>query len=429
MLMRIAPARRINGRFRVPGDKSISHRAAFVAALAHGESVLYNFSDSDDCQATLNCLAALGVKIEKAGRQVRITGRGLYRLRPPLAALNCANSGSTMRMLAGVLAGQDLSATLTGDASLRRRPMGRIVEPLELMGARIISDNGLPPLVIQGDKHLQATEYQLPIASAQLKSCLLFAGLQAEGRTTVAEPAKTRDHTERMLQWFGVPLTITDLVITVDGPAHFDACSVEIPGDFSSAIYFAAAAALLPHSDLAIDNVGMNPTRTGALRLLEELGVGVEASNVRQQSNEPRGTVVIKPPEFKLPQHLRISGDMVGQIIDELPLLAVVGSQFGGIEIRDATELRVKETDRIRATVINLRAMGATVAEYEDGMRVDGPVRLKGAQLDSFGDHRIAMAFAVAALIAEGETEIAGSECVAVSFPGFFETLESIVER
>lgn len=429
--MKIAPARQIRGRVCVPGDKSISHRAALIAALANGESVLRNFSNSDDCNATLSCLTSLGVAVERRGDDVFVMGQGLRGLNAPATELNCGNSGSTMRMLAGVLAGQDFTSTLNGDESLRQRPMQRVIEPLERTGARLNSENGRPPLVIRGTRNPRAIKYKLPIASAQLKSCLLLAGLQAEGRTTITEPTKTRDHTERMLQWFGVPLTISEggLSISVEGPVSFEGREVQIPGDFSSAVYLIAAATLLRGSELEIDQVGLNPTRTHSLHLLEQLGAQIITRDLRQEYNEPFGVVRVQSRGPGPAECLRIEGELVAQLIDELPLLAVIGTQFGGVEIRDAAELRVKETDRIRATVTNLRAMGAMVEEYDEGMRVDGPVRLKGAQVDSFGDHRIAMAFAVAALIAEGETEIAGSACVAVSFPGFFEMLESIVDR
>jgi 3-phosphoshikimate 1-carboxyvinyltransferase len=436
--MRIMPAKRILGQLRLPGDKSISHRAAIIAALATGASRLRHFSTSQDCAATLSCLRQLGVVIEQDGPDVRVESPGV--LRPPSRTLDCGNSGSTMRLLAGVLAGQTFSATLTGDESLRSRPMRRVIEPLELMGADVLSENGRPPLRLNGSGSLTPISYELPVASAQVKSCILLAGLNAGGRTEIFEKPPTRDHTERMLQWFGAPLEMTRSAdqsatrLAIEGPVHLAAArDVSVPGDISSAAFFIAAAALLPESNLVIEDVGLNPTRTQFLRVLTSMGTEVETENIRDQCNEPVGTVKVRAvPSGAVKNKGRhvIRGSMIPALIDELPLLAVAGTQSdGGLEIRDATELRVKETDRISATVANLRAMGAEVQEYDDGVFVNGPVQLRGATIDSRGDHRIAMAFTVAALIAEGETEITDAGCVAVSCPAFFELLESVVER
>ncbi len=414
----------------MPGDKSISHRAALIAALADGDSLLHNFSTSDDCRATLNCLAALGAGIQRRVNDVTVSGRGLRGLSNPSDELYCGNSGSSLRMLAGLLAAQDFTATLTGDDSLRKRPMQRIVEPLELMGARISSNDGHPPLVVQGTRNLHGIEYELPIASAQLKTCLLLAGLQARGGTRIIErSAQTRDHTERMLKWFGVPLTMEGDSISIDGPVSFSGRELQIPGDFSAAAFIIAAATLLPGSDLEIEDVGLNPTRTALLRVFQSLGLSIDVSDLREDGSEPSGRLRIRSMSLGKGERLRIHGPMVASLIDELPLLAVVGSQLAGADIRDASELRLKETDRISATVANLRAMGATVEEYDDGLSVDGPVRLEGARLNSFGDHRIAMAFTVAALLADVESELIDSECVSVSFPEFYRVLESLVER
>lgn len=340
-------------------------------------------------------------------------------------------------MLAGILAGQDFVTTLTGDDSLQARPMKRIIEPLEMMGARIASAAGRPPLRIEGRRPLEPITYELPVASAQVKTCLLFAGLFADGRTEVKEKfGVTRDHTERMLQWFGAPIEITNekLSLTscaVVGPANLAAHDVHIPGDFSSAAFFIAAAALLPGSELEIADVGLNPTRTQFLQTLRSLGAKLEIAGAREDCNEPVGTIRIQGTDsLREMQATTIEGQLTAGLIDELPLLAVVGTQSpGGLVIRDAQELRFKETDRIAATVKNLRAMGAEVQEFEDGLVIAEPTRLQGARLDSFGDHRIAMAFSVAALLAEGDSEIVGSECVAISFPEFFDRLESVVER
>lgn len=433
--MRIKPAQRITGSVRVPGDKSISHRAAIIASLASGVSVISNFSTSKDCAATVSCLQQLGVVVERAGNTLHIQGRGADGLSASERALDCGNSGSTMRMLAGVLAGQDFSSTLTGDDSLLGRPMSRVIRPLEMMGASIDSKQGCAPLIIHGRRPLKAITYELPVASAQVKTCILLGGLNATGRTEVVDPSgiPTRDHTERLFSWFGVKIEAASqghesLSWALEGPATFTARDVQIPGDFSSAAFLIAAAAVLPGSDLKIENLGLNSTRTQFLNVLERWGAAFEVTELRDEFNEPTGRLGLRNSGPNV-RPMEIRGAMVAELIDELPLLAVLGSQFGGISIREAGELRVKESDRIAATANNLRAMGATVQEHDDGLTVSGPVKLRGASVDSFGDHRIAMAFAVAALFAEGETEIRDSDCVEVSFPNFFEVLESIVER
>lgn len=424
----------------MPGDKSISHRAAMISALAKGSSRLSNFSTSADCAATLSCLAQLGVGVEQQSKAVVIHGVGPDGLRPPEQPLDCGNSATTMRLLAGILAGQQFKSTLTGDESLRSRPMERIVEPLRMMGANVISTNGHSPLVIEGRQPLSGISYDLLTASAQVKSCILLAGLSASGRTEVTEDVLTRDHTERMLNWFGVLVETHggdregSHVATLSGPAQFSARDVSIPGDISSAAYFIAAAALLSGSSLEITDVGVNPTRALFLKQLRAFGFDMTLTGVREECNEAeasirtRGAKEARSSEFESMMPLRSS--LIPQLIDELPLLAVVGSQIeGGIEIRDAAELRLKESDRIAATVQNLRAMGAEVEEFDDGLRVAGPVRLRGAVIDPRGDHRIAMSFTVAALIAESETEIQDADCVAASFPEFFDLLYSVVEK
>ena len=468
--MKIVPAKRLRGRVRVPGDKSVSHRAALIAALARGRTQIENFSTSADCASTLRCLLTLGVGVEREGNVVRIEGAGTddgqRRFHPPAAALDCGNSGTTMRLLAGVLAAQAFVSTLTGDDSLSRRPMRRIIEPLERMGARLASDEGCAPLVVEGRSPLVAIEYEPSVASAQVKSCVLLAGLGAEGRTRVVERgARTRDHTERMLAWLGAQIETSTATLetstatgegvevynaTVSGPARLDARDLSVPGDISSATFLLIAAAMLPGSDLAIEGVGLNPTRAEILSTLRDMGADLSVADSHESCNEPVGEVRMRGASGLMPKshdeseptsgddaRLRrdganvLDGARVAQLIDELPALAVFGTQVeGGLEIRGARELRVKESDRIGATVANLRAMGAEVEEFEDGLRVGGPVRLRGARLESFGDHRIAMAFAIAALAAVGETEIVGAEqCVAVSFPEFFALLESVIER
>ena len=453
--MRIRPARRLLGRVRVPGDKSVSHRAALLAALCEGggQTRISNFSTSADCASTLRCLEQLGVRVERDGTTVRVEGAGIQLPRAPDAALDCGNSGTTMRLLAGVLAGQNFSATLTGDGSLRSRPMRRVIEPLELMGARIASTGGQAPLRVEGRRPLSKIEYVSPVASAQVKSCVLLAGLNADGLSTVVERrGATRDHTERLLNWFGVE--VRTLPVTVFEPSPDDAAAttavrasavslysypplaardVDVPGDISSAAFFVIAAALLAGSELTVEGVGLNPTRTQMLDALRALGADLSTENAVERCNEPVGEIVVRGAGVLAPRRPGanvLRGELIAGLIDELPILAVAGTQVeGGLEIRDAKELRVKETDRVRAVVENLRAMGARVEEYDDGLFVEGGARLRGARVRAFGDHRVAMAFAVAALVAEGETEIEGAECVAVSFPEFVELLESVVER
>jgi 3-phosphoshikimate 1-carboxyvinyltransferase len=432
----------------MPGDKSISHRAAIMAALADGRTHIENFSTSQDCATTLSCLAALGVNILQDGTHVEIEGVGLDGLRKPTAPLDCGNSGSTMRMLAGILASQKFASELTGDESLLNRPMNRIVKPLSDMGARIESTDGHAPMRIYGRSPLDSISYNLPIASAQIKTCILFAGLNADGRTEVIEPLNsTRDHTERMLKWLGCPVTTRVerrdgrnlQSISIVGPRLLEARDGVVPGDISSAACFIVAAAILHNSRLKIYDVGFNPTRTSIIPTIVELGAQVFAipDVIRfgtEDYGEPIGKVEVTggigPPPFLARRSNILCGIDIPQLIDELPIIAILGTQLpGGLSIRDAGELRVKESDRISATVQNLRAMGATVDEHDDGMTIKGNVKLSGARINSFGDHRIAMAFSIAALIANGESEILGSECVRVSFPEFYEMLESVVKR
>lgn len=429
--MKLAPAHSIRGSLRLPGDKSISHRAALIAALASGPSDISNFSTARDCASTVSCLKGLGISIEH--RSGRLLFAGGQTLTTPDKPLDCGNSGSTLRILAGVLAGHDLTADLVGDASLSSRPMRRIIEPLELMGAKIESTDGKAPLKIRGSNKLTPITYKLPVASAQVKSAILFAGLNADGRTTVLETTQSRDHTERLFNGFGVPVkTNADLSVTLDGPAGLTGGSITIPGDVSSAAYFVAAAMLLPGSELTIEDVGLNPTRAAFLSVLSSWGGDISTSDLKTDRNEPYGTIHVRGGITRdaSEDERTLSRAMIPSLIDELPLLAVVGSQIsGGIRIRDAGELRLKESDRLAVTARNLRAMGAHVEEFEDGLLVLGPTRLRGCQIDSHDDHRIAMAFSIAALIANGETEIEGSECVAISFPEFYSLLDSLVIR
>jgi 3-phosphoshikimate 1-carboxyvinyltransferase len=429
--MKLQPASYIAGELRLPGDKSISHRAALIAALADGRSEISNFSTAADCASTLACLRGLGISIEQ--EQNKVVFAGSQELSAPRRPLDCGNSGSTLRILAGVLAGHDFSSELIGDRSLSSRPMRRIIEPLEMMGARIESTDGKAPLKIRGSNRLNPITYKLPVASAQVKSAILFAGLNATGRTRVIETSPTRDHTERLFNGFGVPVTTNaDLSVTLDGRARFTGGSITIPGDVSSAAYFVAAAMLLPDSQLTIEGVGLNPTRAAFLSVLTSWGADISTTGMQTERNEPHGTINVRGGLTGSPAKSARTLDqsMIPSLIDELPLLAVVGSQIdGGIQIRDAAELRHKESDRLAATATNLRAMGADVEEFEDGVAVSGPTRLHDALIDSHGDHRIAMAFSVAALIAGGETEITGADCVEISFPEFFTLLESVARR
>jgi 3-phosphoshikimate 1-carboxyvinyltransferase len=455
--MKIQPARRLRGRVPgLPGDKSITHRAAIISALAAGQTRISNFSTSEDCASTLRCLHQLGVRSERTGNSVLVTGVAAKDAAQPLSfcaaheALDCGNSGSTIRMLSGVLAGQPFTTTLTGDDSLRSRPMKRIIAPLEMMGARISSEGGRAPLRIEGHHPLAPIRYEMPIASAQVKSCVLLAGLYTEGRTEVIERgAMTRDHTERMLRWFGVNVETSQeenisgdagngtesFVVALEGGARLTARAINVPGDISSSAFLLVAASMLPGSHLEIARVGLNPTRAELLNALGALGAEVRTMNAREESNEPVGDIGVRGvdrlvPPMRSEGAITLRGSLIAGLIDELPVLAVLGTQVeGGLVIRDAKELRVKESDRISTTIGNLRAMGAEVEEYEDGLAVGGPVRLRGAHLRAHGDHRIAMAFTVAALAAEGESYLEGAECVGVSFPEFFQLLDSVTER
>jgi len=426
--MRVVPARLIHGKLRMPGDKSISHRAGLIAALSSGTTEISNFSTARDCASTLACLRQLGVSIQHTAGKLIVPGN--QELVTPGEPLDCGNSGSTLRILTGVLAGHDLSAVLVGDESLSSRPMKRIIEPLELMGATIEATDGKAPLKVRGSDKLSPITYKLPVASAQVKSAILFAALKAEGRTTVIETTQSRDHTERLFNGFGVPVTTTsDLAVTIDGPARFTGGAITIPGDVSSAAYFVAAAMLLAGSELSIEGVGLNPTRAAFLSVLSSWGADISTTDVKTDRNEPYGTIDVRGGIARVPNEAErtLNQSVIPSLIDELPLLAVVGSQIsGGIRIQDASELRHKESDRLAVTALNLRAMGAEVEEFEDGLQVFGPTKLRGALIDSHGDHRIAMAFSVAALIADGETQIDGSECVAISFPEFFDLLHSV---
>ena len=422
----IEPAKNISGSLRLPGDKSISHRYAMLAALANGTTKLENFSAAADCASTLQCMEGLGTVVRRDNGKVEIDGRG-RRLIAPTSPLDCGNSGSTMRMLAGILAGQEFTSELFGDDSLTRRPMRRIMEPLAMMGAEVVgTGDHRPPLHIRGAK-LKAINYKPAIASAQVKSCVLFAGMLANGETTVEEDVRTRDHGELALRAFGAEIKRTRTSVSIAGGQELKAIEAYVPGDLSSAAFFLCASALFPESNLILDSVLLNPTRAGILDILSSMGGKVSFLNVEQQHSELIGTIQFRPGKLK---GAKISGAQIAGLIDELPVLAAIGPHTEeGIEIRDARELRVKESDRIAAVAQNLRAMGAEVEEFDDGIRVPGKQRLHGASIECFGDHRIAMAFAITALRADGPTEIKDSDCAAVSYPNFFNDLDRLVER
>ncbi len=422
----IHPARGISGAIRLPGDKSISHRYAMLGAIAEGETKLTNFSTGADCASTLGCLRDLGVKWERAEGSVILHGNGPW-LTAPKAPLDCGNSGSTMRMLSGILAGQEFYSDLIGDESLSRRPMARIITPLEKMGAKISAgDGGKPPLKITGSK-LQSISYETPVPSAQVKTSLLFAGLFADGETRVIESIRTRDHGEIALRAFGAEVKAEGKSLGIAGGQKLHGIETVIPGDISSAAFFLCAAGLFPDSQIIFDSLLMNPTRARLLDVLVHLGIKISVLELEEKHGELSGTVKASGRELR---GATIAGADSAALIDELPVLAAIAPYTSqGIEIRDARELRVKESDRIAAVAANLRKMGAEVEEREDGLRVPGGQKLHGAELDSFGDHRIAMAFAVAALRAEGETKIKNADAAVISYPAFFERLEELVER
>jgi 3-phosphoshikimate 1-carboxyvinyltransferase len=420
----IQPARNVIGSLRVPGDKSISHRYAMLAAIAEGSSTLSNFSTGADCASTLSCLRALGCRITH-GRTVEIEGRGL-QLQAPTSALDCGNSGSTMRMLAGILAGQPFETEMIGDASLSKRPMKRVIEPLTRMGTHITSTDGYPPLTISGGK-LKAIDYKTPVASAQVKSAVLLAGLYAPGETSVEEPMRTRDHTEVALRAFGASIERRQNRTTLRGGQKLSAIQAQVPGDLSSAAFFLCAAALFPHSDLVIDGLGMNPTRAVLLDVLTAMGAHTRVLQLEEHHGEIVGMITVEPHELR---GTTIDGATTAAVIDEIPVLAAIAPYTkDGVVIRDARELRVKESDRLAAIAENLRAMGAEVEEFEDGLNIPGQQQLHGAEIQSHDDHRIAMAFAVAALRAQGATVIHGASSARISFPEYFHILQQLTSE
>jgi len=425
----IRAGKKWNREIPIPADKSISHRALLLTSMAEGESLIENFLLSEDCLATEKCLGKLGIRIERtSGTSLKVSGGGLHGFKEPREVLDAGNSGTTMRLLSGILSGQDFFTVITGDASLSRRPMGRVIEPLRRMGARLDGRDGgrFSPLSIRGGG-LRGIEYSMDIPSAQVKSAILLAALMAEGETILLEKQASRDHTERMLAAMGGAISC-EADLSVSGrrilikkggplnPAHF-----LIPGDFSSASFFLAAGAILPEARLSMPGVGLNPTRTGFLSILREMGGKILVSNMREAEWEPSGDLLIESSSL---HGIDVPSEIVPLLIDEIPILAVAATQARGLtRIRGARELRLKECDRLTAIAGQLQKMGARIEEFPDGLTVEGPVRLKGTRLNSFNDHRIAMALAIAALVAEGDSLIEDAECTAVSFPGFWEII------
>jgi 3-phosphoshikimate 1-carboxyvinyltransferase len=422
----VAPARGFRGSVMLPGDKSISHRYAMLAGFAEGTSRLTNFSTGADPLSSLACMAAMGARVETVGKTIEVTGTGGV-LRAPSEDLDCGNSGSTMRMLAGLVAAQTGTFRFVGDESLTVRPMERIRKPLELMGARIDLTEGHAPMVVRGGK-LKGIDFEAPIASAQVKTAVLFAGLQAEGVTSIAESVRTRDHSEHGLRAFGAELEREGGRLRIAGGQKLKAVDATVPGDMSSAAFFLCAALLFEDSNLVLDGLGMNPTRAAMLDVISAMGGVIKVLDVAETHGEMAGTIQVNRGRALM--GIDIAGERAAQLIDELPVIAAIAPySLGGVKIRDAKELRVKESDRIALVVKNLRAMGAEVVEHEDGMDIPGGQTLRGGVIDSGMDHRIAMAFSIAALRAEGETEIRGAEAAAISFPEFFTYLEEMAVR
>ena len=412
----------LKGEITVPGDKSISHRGIMLGALANGTTSITNFLKGADCLSTISCFQKMGIEIEETESEILVHGKGLHGLSAPTEILDAGNSGTTTRLISGILAGQNFSCDLTGDASIQKRPMKRIMTPLSMMGADITSvhNNGCAPLHIKGAP-LKGISYQSPVASAQVKSCVLFAGLYADGKTSVTEPFLSRNHSELMLSSFGASVQTCGTTATIEPEPVLTAQKVEVPGDISSAAFFIAAGLLIPGSELLIKNVGINPTRDGILRVCKRMGANLELLNTRTQCGEPVADVLVKHSELN---GTVIEGDLIPTLIDELPVIAVMAACANGETIiRNAEELKVKESNRLEIIVHHLNEMGCDITGTEDGMIIRGGKPLHGAVLDSYLDHRIAMSFAVAGLVADGETEITNADCVNISYPGFYRDL------
>lgn len=423
--MNIKPAKKINGVLSIPGDKSISHRGVIFGSIAEGVTEIEGFLMGEDCLSTIQCFRQMGIPIEIQDDKIYIQGKGLQGLSAPKEPLDVGNSGTTIRLLTGLLAAQSFSTTITGDGSIQKRPMKRIVEPLRRMGADISGkeDGNYAPLHIQG-KELRGIHYDLPVASAQVKSAILLGSLYAEGQTTIVEPARSRDHTELMMNYFGGKIKTEGVTITSEPIQQLIGKKVSIPGDISSAAFFLVAGAILPQSELRLTHVGINPTRNGVIQVLQRMGANIEILNPRHVSGEPVADLVIGSSSL---QGTIIEGDIIPTLIDELPILAVAACFAEGITvIRDAQELKVKESNRIRTMTEELTKLGASIQETEDGMIIQGGVPLGGGTVESYGDHRVAMSLAIAGLASKEGVEILGSECVDISFPNFFEILEEL---
>jgi len=423
----VKKAKKLVGEITPPPDKSISHRAIMFASIAKGVSRIKNFLWAKDPLSSLNAMRLLGVEIKVTDSEIIVYGKGLHSLSEPENVIDCGNSGTTIRLLTGILAGQSFLSILTGDDSLRQRPMKRIIEPLRLMGADIRgrAEDRFPPVVIKGG-NLKGINYKMPVASAQVKSAILLAGVYAEVETSVTEPHKSRDHTERMLKTMGVDLSVKENTVKIIPPADkLSSFDIAIPNDFSSAAFFIGGACIVPDSEILIKNVCLNETRTGFLEVLKTMGATIEILNIREQAGEPVGDILVKTAtELKA---TTVKGEIIPRLIDEFPILCVVATQAEGTTlIKDAKDLRAKESDRIKAMTTELRKMGVPVKEFEDGVEIKGPCELKSAEVYSYNDHRIAMALSIAGLIAEGETVIKDSDCVDISFPHFYNLLERL---
>ncbi len=422
----LSKAKSFKGEFSPPPDKSISHRAVIFSSLSKGKSIIKNFLRAEDPISTINAFRTLGVDIKDTGDEIIIDGKGIHGLKEPDRIIDCRNSGTTMRLLSGILSGNPFFSVLTGDESLQQRPMSRIITPLRQMGAEIMArcDDRYPPIAIRG-KRLKAIQYTMPVASAQVKSALLLAGLYADGETEVIEPLQSRDHTERMLPAFGAEIKIEDLHTKIKGGTELQGLEIYVPGDFSSAAFFIVGALLIRDSEIIIRGVGINPTRTGLLSALQEMGADIRISNMKDVSGEPVADIYCKGGREL--NGIQITKEKIPSLIDEFPVLCVAATQAMGITaIRGAGELRVKESDRIKAMTTELRKMGVKIEEFEDGLNITGGGRLNGTVIESYKDHRIAMAMAIAAIIADGTTTINDVSSVSISFPGFFEILKRL---
>lgn len=426
MTKTVKPSKKLRGSVYIPGDKSVSHRSLIFGALAEGETEVTGLLKSDDVLSTKSCLEQMGVVIREQDGKYFVQGRGLRGLQAPAGPLDCGNSGTTIRLLLGVLAGQDFSAQMTGDASLRSRPMRRVTAPLEQMGARFeLTEGNFAPLRVYGRPNLNPVDYELPVASAQVKSALLLAALLAQGQSCLRGKIQSRDHTERMLQFMGAKLIQNKECIFIDGGQQLTAQKIQVPSDPSTAAFWAAGASLVRDADVELENILLNPTRTGLFEVLRKMGAEIQ-TDVTSQNPEPMGKLRIRSSELRA---VEVDEELIPSLIDEIPLIAILATQAEGVtRVRGAAELRVKESDRISAVVKNLTALGVEIEEFEDGFSVEGPQLIQGGQIESFHDHRIAMAFSIAGLIAQGPVQIRGAEAVSVSYPHFYDDLEKLIQ-